>query len=246
MLVHVPHGHVAKHEPVGPVGPDAHVLVALGGTLVARGHPAGVDHHVVRADSRALDLEVAADARPEVGDPVPVLQRRLRVRSRPERTAHHRDQVLIVRALELVGVGHGAGLVLAVAVLPVVDLLEARALRVVGRLGPGLLLGVDPGHDHHAVVVARGRDRVLDRAELAARLQPLVEGEELATLLRADVTRTLGGAQLVALRPRLADGLANAGDRVALAHHARVADRAWRPARCRGSGPSGPSRRWPG
>ena len=68
---------VAEHEAVRAVGADADVLGGLDRRAVAGRDAARVDHDVVGRDARALDLEVAADARPEVGDPVPVLERRV-------------------------------------------------------------------------------------------------------------------------------------------------------------------------
>ena len=47
--------------------------------------------------------------------------------------------------------------------------IDGVARRVVRRRGAGLRLGVAPGHDHDAVVVARLGDRLLDRVELAHR-----------------------------------------------------------------------------
>src|SRR5262249_7139204 len=60
---------------------------------------------------------------------------------------NHLDEVLVVGAVELVGVGDRAGLVLVVRDLVLV------AGRVVGRLGARLGLGVEAGHDLDPVVV---------------------------------------------------------------------------------------------
>jgi len=75
VLTGVAHGHVAQDEPVGAVGADAHVLDRADRPVVGGLDAAGVDDHVVGAGSRALDLEVAADARAPVGYAVAILQR---------------------------------------------------------------------------------------------------------------------------------------------------------------------------
>ena len=147
---------------------------------VARGDASGVDRHVVGGDAGALDLQVAADARPEVGDAVAVFQRRLRRRGGAGRAAEDRDQVLVVGAVILVLVGDRARFA------PVVDDLVLRAGGIVRRRFAGFLLGVEPGHDHDAVVVARSGDRFLDRAVGAFGAEQLVGLDQRRRFLAGD------------------------------------------------------------
>src|SRR5918998_146034 len=87
VLLGVAHLEVLEDEAVGAVGADRDVLRGADAVraAVALRRVAGLEDHVVRVDARALDLEVAPDARPLVRDPVPVLpgrNRRLRVADR--------------------------------------------------------------------------------------------------------------------------------------------------------------------
>ena len=96
---------------------------------------------------------------PEVRDAVAVLERRVGVLAGTHAAPDHRDEVRVVRAVELVGVR---------------DARRGRresecvwywlARRVVRRLRARGRLGVEAGHDHDAVVVARRGDRRLDLA----------------------------------------------------------------------------------
>ena len=171
-----------------------------GGTAVAglATRPASIDD-VVGAHARALDLEVAADAAAEVGDPVAVPARRLAERFPARPAAHHRDQVLVVGAVELVLVGDrarpGRGRWRS----------RTRSQRgVVGRLRARGRLGVEAGHDHDAVVVARRRSPPAGSrgssqrfGELAVdpqqRLAPACGGQS-AMVGRADVVAVPTGA----------------------------------------------------
>ena len=65
---------VSNHGSVSTVDSDPDVLDGTVRSAVAGLHAARVDDYVVRTDARPLDLEVAADARSEVGDPVPILE----------------------------------------------------------------------------------------------------------------------------------------------------------------------------
>ncbi len=175
-----------------PSARSARIATSLTGPdrpAVAGRDPPGVDDHVVGAHARALDLEVAADAAAEVGDPAPVLERRLRVGARPDGPSDHRDQVLVVGAVELVGVGDRPGLAAVVGDLVLV------AARIVGRGGSRPGLGVDARHDDDAVVVARCGHRGLDlvvvalapQAEVDRRQPCRLEPSEPALVVRADL-----------------------------------------------------------
>ena len=83
MLGGVAEGHVAQHEAVRAVDLEDDVLDGVRRPAVSGGDVAGVDDDVVGADARALELDVAADAGPDVGDPVAVVERRLRRRAGP-------------------------------------------------------------------------------------------------------------------------------------------------------------------
>ena len=156
--------------------------------------PASIDD-VVGADARALDLQVAADARPEVGDPVAVLERRVAGRiAGAGRAAQHRDQVLVVGAVELVRVGERAGLA-AVVRDPVLRRTLGRAsaarLRRPARCrGPGMITtrSLLPDCVHGG----------LDRVEAAALEEPAVEVQQRAAFGGADRLARLRGAQDVA------------------------------------------------
>ena len=94
-----------------PSARSARMPTSLAGSIGAPSpdcDAARVDHDVVGRDARPLDLEVAANARPEVGDPVPVLERRVRRVGVARLAAQHRDQVLVVGAVELPLVGERA------------------------------------------------------------------------------------------------------------------------------------------
>src|SRR5439155_15560258 len=125
----------------------------------------GVDDDVVRRRPRALDLQVAADAAPQVRDPVrigPAERRGRRILTGAERAPDHRDERLRVRAVVLVLVRQPAAAVLRGR--PVLVAL----LRECGHRAR-LRLAVDARHDHDAVVVARGGDGGLDLVIATAR-----------------------------------------------------------------------------
>ena len=215
VLLGVADGHVAQHEAIGAVGADPHVLDGVGRGAVARLHPPGVDDDVVGAHARALELEVAAQAGPVVGDAVAVVERRLR-RRRPGLAADDRDQLLVVGASRDVAVGVRAGLAL------VVYLLEPVAFRVVGRLRARRRLGVGARHHHHAVVVVRRRDRGLDLVELALVLELAVDPLQALALLLGEVAVVVG-ADVVAVLDRVLYRRLEQLHRVRLADDARLA-----------------------
>src|SRR3712207_8127002 len=63
-------------------------------TLFRSARVAGLDDHVVGAHARALDLQIAADARAEIGDAVPVLARGHGVLARPlPRSEEHTSEL---------------------------------------------------------------------------------------------------------------------------------------------------------
>jgi hypothetical protein len=103
VLLGVADGDVAQYEAVGAIGADADILDGTGRSMIARGHPPGVDHHIVGAHARSFDLQVAANAGSAAGNPVSIGQRRLRILS-TDRPANHGDQILVVGAVDLVGV----------------------------------------------------------------------------------------------------------------------------------------------
>ena len=210
VLLGVTHLDVVEDEAVGSVGPDADVLDGSDRRPVAGGGVAGVDRHRVGRSARALDLKVAADAWPRIRDHVPVDTGWLRHRRVRQRPSQDRDQVLIVRALDLVCVGDRARLAL------VVGDLQAGARRIVGRLRPRLRLGVEAGQDLDPVVVVGGGDRGLDRGVAAVPEQLDVEAAELLGLLLLDLDGRLRLAELVALLPGLLQVLVQGLDRLVL------------------------------
>ena len=126
-----------------------------------------------------------------VGDAVAV-GARWRERLALHGAALYVDQVLVVGAGHLILVTRRRRARLVV-------LQQARvALGVVHRRRPGGGLGVQAGHDHDAVVVVRGVDRLLDRVELALGEQPLVEAGEPARLALAQPELGLARADPVA------------------------------------------------
>jgi len=130
VLGRVSDGELPEHEPVGAVDVDADVLLVARGrrAAVAGRRIAGLDDDVVGADARALDLQVAADARAEVGDPVAVLERRVGVLAGPLAAPDHGDQVRVVGAVDLVGVRQRTG----------VAGVRVRLVLVAGRVVGGL------------------------------------------------------------------------------------------------------------
>ena len=194
-------GEVVRDEAVGAVGADDHVLHEPVGTrLGALGSvvAGSVDDHVRRRDPTALELEVAADARSEIRDPLTIRQRRLRRRLGRNLAALDVDQVLVVRAGDLVAV---AGRLRPASVA----LSEPRAARIVERLLARGRLGVAARHDHDAVVVLRGEHGRLDLVEAAlAGERPVLPAQRARPLLR-QVELRLAGADPVALSPRVGD-----------------------------------------
>ena len=192
VLLRMPPRDVLEYEPVRAVDRQGDVLLRAGATrpAVASRRLAGVDHNVLRTRPRPLDLKVAADARPEVDlrDPVAVQLRRRR-RAGAKRASQHLDQVLVVRAAELVAVGEPDG-----AATPEVGVGQVLlALRVVRRLGARRRLRVDARHDHDAVVVVGGVDRFLDRMEPAALGQLPVDARQPARGAEAQLPPRLRG-----------------------------------------------------
>jgi hypothetical protein len=106
----VPDRQVAQDEAVGAVGehPDVLLVTCRGRTAVAAGGVARLDHDVVGAHAGALELEVAADARPRARYSVAVLARRVRHLALADPAADHGDEVRVVGAVDLVGVGERA------------------------------------------------------------------------------------------------------------------------------------------
>ena len=128
--------------------------------------------------------------------------------------ADDRDQVGVVGAVELVGVRERARIT-RVAVGPVVV-----AGRVVRRLRGGGGLGVEPGHDHDAVVVGRRVDGRLDLVVAAEPAQRAVEREQAAPGPCAEAA-VVGRADVVAVLARGGDRALQAGQRVVLADDPR-------------------------
>ena len=219
MLGRVAQRHVADHEAVGAVGLQRHVLLRADRAPLPDSDPAGVDHDVVGRRPRALDLQVAADAGAEVGDAVrvrPAGEARLRILSRAEPAADHGHQALGVRAVVLVGVGHGPGAVVrGLAVLV--------ALRRERRHRARVRLGVGARHDHHAVVVAGRRHGGLDLVVAAAGEEGAVQVEQPPAGRAAQLRQPRRGAQAEAARLGRADVARGGRQRVLPADHARGA-----------------------
>src|SRR3954447_26773768 len=111
---------VVEDESVSSVGADADVLHGSIRGAVARGGVARVDRDGVGRRAGALDLKVAADTGAGVRNDVPVDPWRLRDRCTGQLAPEHGDQVLVVRAVPLVGVGDRTRLVLVVSDLVLV------------------------------------------------------------------------------------------------------------------------------
>ena len=137
-----------------------------------------------------------------------------RILAGAEGVAREADERLRVGAVELVRVGHRAAAVLGG---------DPVLVALLGEGGDGARrrLGVDAGHDHDAVVVARRRDRRLDLVEGAAREQAPVDREQAAGLRARDAVHGGGRPQLVALRARGSDVGLGRGQRVRQADDAR-------------------------
>src|SRR5215211_6218961 len=192
-------GDVPQDEAVGAVRADADVLVVPDGPVISGGDATRVHDHGIRTWSGALQLHVAANARPEVRDPVPVDARLLGIAAPAGPPANDRHQVLGVGAVVLVRVGQCGRLT------PVVQDLVLLARRVEVRLGARRRFGVDARHDHDAVVVAGTSGRRLDLVVPAAREQQLVEALEAPTAAPRQGPGLVAGAELEAPGPRLLD-----------------------------------------
>ena len=188
--------HVLRHQAVGAVGTEDHVLgvrARLGGgvLLLAVVQPAGVQQDVLGLDAGAVDLHVAAHAGADVGHTAAIAARCRQLLGRLGLAALEVDQVLVVRTGGLVG---EARRVVAAGVL----LEQARvAPGVVGRGVARLGLGVAARQDHHAVVVARALDRVVHRVGVAQLEQVLVEAEQAHPLVVAHLDPGLRGPQAI-------------------------------------------------
>ena len=198
---------------------------------------AGVDDHVGRLRARALDLQVAAHARPELllRDAHAVLARR-RERLARDLATLHVDEVLVVRAGDLVLVARRR---VAAGVL-----LQQRrvALRVVHRRRARRGLRVGARHDHDAVVVARRVDGRLDGLELALLAQPLVDPDHALRGLLGVLDDGLARAQPEPAPAGAADRLLGQAQRGPLADHADLARAGAGHGRDAASWPSAPRR----
>ncbi len=127
------------------------------------------------------------------------------------------DEVLVVGAGRLVGVARRRP-------PPLIVLQQrGRALRIVGRRLARLGLGVAARHDHHAVVVAAGGDRGLDRLELAPALErPVLRHQLLRRFFDSRCRGWLGRNRYPRLRAR-GDRALDDAQGVVLADDAHVA-----------------------
>ena len=161
-----------------------------------------VDHHVLGLRARAVDLEVAADARALVRHAVAVLGRRVRHRLVRERPALEVDQVLVVRAVHLVAEGRRARAVVRL-------LLVLGALRVVRRLRARLRLDVLARHDRPRGRCCATLDRRLDALELAAPRERAVLPLQPPRVARRELLRPCEGRSTVPFfRAELIDRIA--------------------------------------